>query len=409
MTPRIGLVAGEPSGDLIASRIMRALMRANPAPRCAGIGGPAMCAEGLEMWHPMHALTLFGYVDAFKRLPRLMATYFDVKRRWIAHPPDVFVGIDAPDFNLRLERALKRAGIPTVHVVGPSIWAWRYERIHKIRAAVSHLLVLFPFEEALYRKEGIPVTYVGHPLAGAIPMAPDRPAARRYLGIDDNARVLAMLPGSRASEIRLLAPRFLEAAGALQARDPALRIVVPMVNAARRAQFEAVLHRWPAVNCRIIGAPDSSLRVEGVERHEESSALYATRPPAWTAMEAADAVLVASGTATLEAALFKRPMVISYVLSPAMRRLMAWRSGQSRPYVPWVGLPNVLLNDFVVPELLQDAATPQALARATEEALYDTTLAQRLNTRFTRLHESLRRDTGDLAARTILNHVGAGA
>lgn len=407
MTPRIGLVAGEPSGDLLASRIMQGLVQGAEPAHCAGIGGPAMAAQGLETWHSMHALTVFGYVDAFKRLPGLLGTYFDVRRRWLAQRPDVFVGIDAPDFNLRLERVLKQAGIPTVHFVGPSIWAWRYERIHKIRAAVSHMLVLFPFEEALYQREGVPVTYVGHPLASAIPAMPDRQAVRRFLGIDEGARVLAMMPGSRASEIRLLAPRFLQAVRLLQADDPALSVLVPMVNAQRRAEFEAILRRNPISNCRILGGPEPGDGLAPGGKRESVGAGYDDRPAAWNAMEAADAVLVASGTATLEAALFKRPMVISYVLSPMMRRLMAWKSGQSRPYVPWVGLPNVLLNDFAVPELLQDDATPEALAKATQAALYDSSLAEHLRRRFTGLHADLTRDTAGLAAKVILEQAGA--
>jgi lipid-A-disaccharide synthase len=292
-----------------------------------------------------------------------------------------------------------------VHFVGPSIWAWRYERIHKIRAAVSHMLVLFPFEEALYRKEGVPVTYVGHPLASVIPMEPDRQAVRRYLGVPADARVLALMPGSRASEIRLLAPRFLRAVRLLQADDPELNVLVPMVNAQRRAEFEAALRQHPISNCRILGGPASGGKP--AEGNDPAGAVYDDRPAAWNAMEAADAVLVASGTATLEAALFKRPMVISYVLSPMMRRLMAWKSGQSRPYVPWVGLPNVLLNDFAVPELLQDDATPEALAEATRAALYDTNLADRLQQRFTGLHAELKRDTAGLAAKVILEQAGA--
>lgn len=388
MTMRIGLVAGEPSGDLLASRIMAGLQQPGTA-NCEGIGGPAMQGQGLNTWHPMHALTVFGYVDALKRLPQLVSTYRDVKKRWLATPPGVFVGIDAPDFNLRLEYALRQRGIPTVHFVGPSIWAWRYERIHKIRAAVSHMLVLFPFEEAIYQKEGIPVTYVGHPLASTIAIEPDRQSARRYLGVDSSSRVLALMPGSRASEIRLLAPRFLQAAQQLIHRDPSLQVLVPMVNADRRREFEAILKRYPVANCRII-----------TQNGE--------RPAAWHVMEAADAVLVASGTATLEAALFKRPMVISYVLSPMMRRLMAWKSGQAQPYVPWVGLPNVLLGDFAVPELLQDDATPQALADATWVALTDTDNAQQLYRRFSDLHKLLRRDTAGLAAQAILNQANNG-
>ncbi len=386
MSLSIGMVAGEPSGDLLASRVIAGLRR-DETVQCQGIGGPAMQAAGFDAWHPMHALTVFGYVDALKRLPSLLRTYGDVKRRWLASPPSVFVGVDAPDFNLKLELALRQAGTPTVHFVGPSIWAWRYERIHKIREAISHMLVLFPFEEELYRKEGIPVTYVGHPLADAIPMQPDRAAARQRLGLDANARVLAILPGSRSSEIRILAPRFLQAAQQLQRRDPGLVCVVPMVNAQRRAEFEAILAQYPVPGLRCLTAEDAA-----------SGGL----PVAWSALEASNAVLVASGTATLEAALFKRPMVISYYLSPWMRRIMAWKSGQQRPYLPWVGLPNVLLRDFAVPELLQDDATPDKLAEAAWAALTDDAQAARVEARFAAMHRDLTRDTATLAARAIL-------
>ncbi len=389
MSPRIAMVAGEPSGDLLAARVMRGMADLAPQGRCEGIGGPAMAEQGLDTWHPMHALTVFGYVDALKRLPGLLGTYGDVKRRWLRNRPDVFVGIDAPDFNLRLELQLRQAGIPTVHFVGPSIWAWRYERIHKICAAVSHMLVLFPFEEAIYRKEGVPVTYVGHPLAQVIPMQPDREGVRAKLGLGAGERVLALMPGSRASEIKLLAPRFLQAAALLLKQDPNLRILVPMVNAQRRAEFEGCLRQYPVANLTVL-----------------DQALSPSRPAAWDALEAADAVLVASGTATLEAALFKRPMVISYVLSAAMRRIMAWKSGQSRPLVPWVGLPNVLLNDFAVPELLQDDATPEKLAEATWKALSDTAYARRTAERFEAMHQTLLRDTPGLAARAILHEAG---
>jgi len=388
----IGMVAGEPSGDLLAARVIAGLRANVPDARCAGIGGARMQAEGFEAWHPMHALTVFGYIDAFKRLPSLLATYRDVKRRWLRDPPSVFVGIDAPDFNLRLEQQLRAAGVPTVHFVGPSIWAWRYDRIHQIRAAVSHMLVLFPFEEAIYRKENIPVTYVGHPLAASIPMQPDRAAARARLGLDDSARVLAILPGSRASEIRLLAPRFLQAAQILTRRDPALHIVVPMVNAQRLAQFQVILAQYPVANLHCI---DETQAQPG-------------KPAAWTALEACDSALLASGTATLEAALFKRPMVISYVLSPWMRRIMAWKSGQQRPYLPWVGLPNVLANDSVVPELLQDDATPEKLAQAVWQSLSDELGAIRIAERFTQMHHELRRDTPSLVAQTLLEVASRG-
>ncbi|MFC4274226.1 lipid-A-disaccharide synthase [Achromobacter aloeverae] len=389
------MVAGEPSGDLLAGRIIQGLAQREPGVICQGIGGPRMLAQGFESWHPMHALTVFGYVDALKRIPSLLSIYGDTKRRLLAQPPSVFVGIDAPDFNLKLELQLRQAGVPTVHFVGPSIWAWRYERIHKIREAVSHMLVLFPFEEEIYQKEGIPVTYVGHPLAGAIPMRPDRAAARARLGLEQGARILAMMPGSRSSEIKVLAPRFLQALRLLQQRDPALQCVVPMVNAQRRAEFEGWLRQYPVANLRIVTADDVAPATVAGEGGDAA-------PVAWSVMEAADAVLVASGTATLEAALFKRPMVISYYLPTWMRRIMAWKSKQQRPYLPWVGLPNVLLRDFAVPELLQDDATPEKLAEATWMALTDEANAARVQARFTALHQDLLRDTPALAAQAIM-------
>jgi lipid-A-disaccharide synthase len=385
MTTRIGLVAGEPSGDLLAARMMAGLTEHIEQAQFEGIGGPAMRAQDLSQWYPMDALSVFGYVDALKRLPGLLHTYSRVRSRWLKNKPDVFVGIDAPDFNLRLEKTLKQAGVPTVHFVGPSIWAWRYSRIHTIRESVSHMLVLFPFETELYEREGIPVTFVGHPLADQIPDQPDRRAAQARLGLDPNRKVLAVLPGSRASEVRLLSARFLQAVRLLQKQSPDLQIVVPMVNQQRRREFEAIAQENAIEHLLII---DQSLQ-EG-------------RPAAWEAMEAADAVLVASGTATLEAALFKRPMVISYVLSPMMRRLMAWKSGQEKPYVPWVGLPNVLLQDFVVPELLQDDATPVKLAEACWNALSNETYVTGVEKKFEQLHQSLKCDTPKRAANAIL-------
>ncbi|WP_233235758.1 lipid-A-disaccharide synthase [Bordetella sp. LUAb4] len=394
------MVAGEPSGDMLAARIMQGLTQRDPGLICQGIGGPRMQAQGFETWHPMHALTVFGYVDALKRIPSLLSIYGDTKRRLLAEPPSVFVGIDAPDFNLKLELQLRRAGVPTVHFVGPSIWAWRYDRIHKIREAVSHMLVLFPFEEEIYQKEGIPVTYVGHPLANVIPMQPDRAAARARLGLEQGARILAMLPGSRSSEINVLAPRFLQALQKLQQRDPALQCVVPMVNAQRRAEFDGFLRQYPVSNLRIVTADD--VVQGGLPSGARGDGQGAPAPVAWSVMEAADAVLVASGTATLEAALFKRPMVISYYLPTWMRRIMSWKSKQQRPYLPWVGLPNVLLRDFAVPELLQDDATPEKLAEATWIALTDDANAARVEARFTAMHQELLRDTPALAAQAII-------
>lgn len=393
MPLRIGLVAGEPSGDLLASRVITGLQQRVPGTHCEGIGGPAMEEAGFTTWHPMHALTVFGYVDALKRLPSLLRIYGDISRRWQASRPDVFVGVDAPDFNLRLEEKLKAAGVPTIHFVGPSIWAWRYERIERIRRAVSHMLVLFPFEVAIYEKEGIPVTCVGHPLAGNIPMQPDRVAARQRLGLDPDARLLALMPGSRSSEIGQLGPRFLQAARLLLQRDPALQFIVPMVNPERRREFEAMLHDLPLPNCHIVD-------------RERLAGVHPAWPAAWHVMEAADALLVASGTATLEGALFKRPMVISYVLTPMMRKIMEWKSGQSRPYLPWVGLPNVLARDFLVPELLQDEATPEALADAAWRALVDTGHRAEIERSFTDIHHSLALDTPRLVADAIVQQAG---
>lgn len=383
MTWRLGLVAGEPSGDLIAARVLAGLKQADPLVRPEGIGGPQLIAEGLNVWHPMHALSVFGYVDALKRLPSLIHIYRDVKKRWLAEPPAVFLGVDAPDFNLRLEHGLRSAGIPTIHFVGPSIWAWRYERIHHIREAVSHMLVLFPFEEALYKKEGIPVTYVGHPLADAIALEPDLIAARKRLGLDALARIVAILPGSRASEIKLLAPRFLQTAQQLQKKDPSLHFVVPMVNAQREHEFRVFLNQYPVKNLHVVLAQQNDAATPNVK----------IDPIAWTALEACDVALVASGTATLEAALFKKPMVISYAVSPLVRRIMAWKSGQQRPYLPWVGLPNVLLNDFVVPELIQEEATPEKLAAEVSMMLRNERRCETIRLRFAELHQTLRCNT----------------
>lgn len=396
MTIRVGMVAGEPSGDLLAARILGGLQQWSDGVHSEGIGGPHMLDQGFNAWHPMEALSVFGYVDALKRLPNLIATYNNVKRRWHRNPPDVFVGIDAPDFNLRLEQQLRNKGIPTVQFVGPSIWAWRYGRITKIRQAVSHMLVLFPFEEAIYQKEGVPVTYVGHPLAQVIPMQPDQHGARQRLGLAKDVRVLALMPGSRSSEIKLLAPRFLSAVQRLQQQDPDLHVLIPMVSTQRCTELQTFLAEQPLKNCKIITPADRDTTAL-------ISPLASQRPVAWDVMEAADGVLAASGTATLEAALFKRPLVISYVLSPMMRRIMAWKSGQSAPLVPWVGLPNILAQEFIVPELLQDDATPERLAEQTWKALTDSGYRHQLQHRYSSLHESLRRDTAALAAQAIID------
>lgn len=388
MTRRIGLVAGEPSGDLIAARVLQGLNDLQHQHVVAeGVGGPELTKVGMHVWHDMHTLSVFGYVDALKRLPKLWSIYKDLCKRWQDNPPDLFLGVDAPDFNLRLEKRLKQQGVPTVHFVSPSIWAWRYERIHTIKSSVDLMLAVFPFEQAIYEKEGIPVKYVGHPLADVIPMQPDQASARGQLGIALDAEVLAILPGSRASEIKWMAPIFLQTAQKLLRDNPNLICIVPMVNAERHHEFIQFLTQHPVPGLRVLSQSDRLTND--------------TNPLSWSVLQACDRALVASGTATLEAALFKRPMVISYVLSPWMRRLMAWKSGQSKPYLPWVGLPNVLANQTLVPELLQDDATPQALYKAMQDLVNDPARCQYIVEQFEQMHLSLRCDTPRRVAEAI--------
>lgn len=380
----IAIVAGEPSGDLLASRIIQGIQQQAPDSRFTGIGGQNMASTGMQIQYPMDALTVFGYVDALKSLPTLIKTYKGLQHNLLKQRPDVFVGVDAPDFNLRLEHKLKASGIPTVHFVGPSIWAWRYERIHKIREAVSHMLVLFPFETEIYEKEGVPVTFVGHPLAAQIPLDPEPTIARQRLGLPEDVPLLAILPGSRRSEIQLLAEPFLQAAQKLAQHNPRMHFAVPIVNPKRRQEFNEIAARNPVPNLHVFEAKVSDA------------------PISWDVLQACDAALVASGTATLETALFKRPMVISYKLSPMMKRLMEWKSAQAKPYVPWVGLPNVLLKEFAVPELLQEEASPENLMQACVRALEDQTYISDLKQKFTQMHLSLRQDTAAKAAEVIL-------
>jgi lipid-A-disaccharide synthase len=363
-TFRMGMVAGETSGDLLASLLLQGLKSRWPALAASGIGGPRMTALGFDAWWPAEKLSLFGYVDVLMNYRELVAIRTALGDRLIAERPDVFVGVDAPDFNFGLEKRLREAGIKTVHFVCPSIWAWRGDRVKTLAAAADHVLCLFPFEPELLRAHGIKATYVGHPLAQVIPLEPDRAAARSALKLPDTAQVVALLPGSRRSEIKLIAPRILGAAAILHRQRPGLRFVLPMAPGMRSLVEPLLLRHAP-------GVP-----VDLLDGHSHD------------ALAACDVTLVASGTATLEAALFKRPMVITYVVNwfnaLRMRRLRLQ---------PWVGLPNVLCRDFIVPELLQEAATPEALARATIEWLDDEARRERVRIRFNELHHLLRRDT----------------
>jgi lipid-A-disaccharide synthase len=375
--PRIAMVAGETSGDLLASLLLGGMRGLWPDLRVFGIGGPQMARQGFDAWWPSERLAVHGYsFELLRRLAELVRMRRQLRARLLAEPPDVFIGVDAPDFNLALETDLRAAGIKTVHFVCPSIWAWRADRVEKIRRAADHVLCIFPFEPALLAEHGIAATYVGHPLAGVIPMEPDRRAARAQLGLRDGDAVLAILPGSRSAEVQYITPRFFEAAALIHQAFPAIKMIVPAVPALQN-RIEQAAH-----DCGL----GDVLRIVPGQSH--------------TVLAACDVTLIASGTATLEAALFKRPMVIGYRMHP-----LSWRLMRRKQLQPWVGLPNILCNDFVVPELLQDDATPQALAAAVlqwfDALEQDPDRMTALHQRFTALHESLQRNTPQLAADAI--------
>ncbi|HSN32710.1 MAG TPA: lipid-A-disaccharide synthase, partial [Ideonella sp.] len=368
---RLAMVAGEASGDLLAALLLQGLKRRWPALDAHGIGGPKMAAEGFTAWWPHERLAVRGYVEVLRHYRGIAAIRRALAGRLLAERPDAFVGVDAPDFNLGLETQLKRAGIRTIHFVSPSIWAWRGGRIDRIGAAVDLMLCLFPFEPAIYERRGIAARYVGHPLADAIPLEPPRAAGRAALGLRADEPVVALLPGSRRSEIEHIAPAFVAAAARMQAARPALRFLLPVVPGLRAL-----------IDPLLAAAPGLALNVLDGRSHE--------------ALAACDATLIASGTATLEAALFKRPMVIAYRMNP-----LTWAIMRRMRYQPWVGLPNILLEDFAVPELIQSDATPEALARETLAWLDDAPRVERLRARFRDLHLLLRRDTARTATDAI--------
>jgi len=369
---RIAMVAGEASGDLLASLLLGGLNRYRPGVQCHGIGGPCMMRQGFRADWPMEKLAVRGYVEVLRHYREITGIRRRLRESLLADPPDLFLGVDAPDFNLDLETGLRAAGIPTAHFVSPSIWAWRGGRIERIRRAVDHMLVLFPFEVELYRQAGIPATCVGHPLADVIPQVPDRAGARQALGFAADDEVVAILPGSRLSEIRYIAPLFIEAVARMRRSAPQVRFIAPMAGEASAAAFAALL----------AGRGDVDLRMVPGQSH--------------TVLAACDAALVASGTATLETALFKRPMVIAYRMAP-----LSWFLMKRMKYQPWVGLPNILAKEFLVPEFLQDAATPEALAAATLQQLRDPANRTRLEARFAAMHAELRQDTATRAASVI--------
>lgn len=373
---RIALVAGEASGDLLAAHLIEALKRRLPDADFCGIGGPKMQRAGFDAWWPAETLAVRGYAEVLRHYREITGVRRALLKRLLREKPDVFIGVDAPDFNLWLEQRLKRAGIPTVHYVSPSVWAWRGGRVKRIARACNHLLALFPFEPPLYEKVGLPVTYVGHPLADVLPLEVNRGAARERLDLPAAAGpVFALLPGSRQSEVAYMAAGFIRTAGLLRERFPAAVFLVPLATRETRNLFETEIWKqnaqeWP---------------IKLLFGHAQD------------ALAACDAALVASGTATLEAALLKAPMVITYRMSG-----WSWQLMKRMRYQPWVGLPNILAGEFAVPEFLQDDATPEKLAQALGDLAVDGAAKMRLTNLFTDMHRQLRQNTADKAADAIL-------
>lgn len=374
--PRLAMVAGEASGDLLAGMLLGALKTRWPLLQAFGVGGPNMVSLGFDPWWPSQRLAVRGYVEVLRHYRGLSALRKELATRLLSHPPEAFIGIDAPDFNLGLEERLRQRGIRTLHFVCPSIWAWRGHRVHRMARSASHVLCLFPFEPALLESHGVPASYVGHPLADAIPLDPPRQQARAALNLSNDETVIALLPGSRRSEIQYIAPTLLEAASRLAQRRSGLRFLLPVAPGVGDLLKPMLLRQALPGLSTLVG-----------RSHE--------------ALAACDLTLIASGTATLEAALFKRPMVIAYRMHP-----LSWQLMRRMAYQPWVGLPNILSRSFVVPELLQNACTPEALADAAERWLDDRPSAIALAQRFHDLHLELRCDTARRATEVIARELG---
>jgi lipid-A-disaccharide synthase len=371
-TLRVALVAGEASGDILGAGLMQALKARHPQVEFIGVGGPRMEAEGLRSYFPMERLAVMGLVEVLGRLCELLGRRKRLIRTLIAAKPDVFIGIDAPDFNLTLELKLRQAGIKTVHYVSPSVWAWRQKRVLKIREACDLMLCLFPFEARFYLDHQVPVRFVGHPLANTIPLQADRAGARETLGLAQDDAVVALLPGSRGGEVARLGELFLDAAERLRALRSGVQFVLPCANAERRAQLEAML-----------AGRNLPLRLLDGRSHE--------------ALAACDAVLIASGTATLEALLHKRPMVVAYRVAPLTYRIL-----KRLVTSPYISLPNLLAERMLVPELIQDAATPDALAQTLAPLLDDGAVQTE---GFDVIHRALRQDASQQAADAVLKLV----
>jgi len=378
--PAIGVVAGEASGDLLGAHLMEAIHARLPQARFAGVGGPRMQAAGMEILFPMEKLAVRGYVEVLRHYREILGIRRHLAAHWLRKPPACFIGIDAPDFNLDLELKLKAVGIPTVHYVSPAIWAWRAGRIRKIKRAVSAMLVVFPFEEQIYRQADIPVSYVGHPLADALAEHPGRDAARLQMRLPPDVPVVALLPGSRVSEVDAMCDLFLAVARRIAEARPNTLFLLPVVSRETRTQAEAALRR--------LGERSPNVSILSGHAHQ--------------AMAAADVVLVASGTATLEAALLKRPMVIAY----RMPRASWWIMSLYRK-LPYVGLPNILAGEGLVPEFLQDEATPGNLADAVLGFMGDPVACARLEVRFSALLADLKQGAAGRLADALLPYLQA--
>lgn len=376
----IGIVAGEASGDLLGSHLMAALREARPDVEFAGIGGTKMQAAGMEVLFQMEKLAVRGYVEVLRHYREITGIRRRLREYFLANRPDLFIAVDAPDFNLDLELALKASGIPTVHYVSPSIWAWRGERIGKIKRAVSHMLALFPHELKLYQQAGIPVDYVGHPLADILPDHPKRTEMRETMRIPLQAKVFAFLPGSRQSEVKHLAHTYIETVKLILQQIPDARFLVPLISRETRGIFDQALYDCDA----------QQLPITLLFGHAQD------------AMIAADIALVASGTATLECALLKRPMVIAYKM-PAF----SWWLIKRKRYQPYFGLPNILCERFVVPELIQEDATPENLAQALLNMVNDKDAVAQIDEAFHALHQTLRQNTAQKAVAAILPYLPA--
>ncbi|PCI61212.1 MAG: lipid-A-disaccharide synthase [Methylophilaceae bacterium] len=376
--PKIAIVAGEASGDLLGGHLITALNKERSDLTFFGIAGPKMMREGAKTLFPIEKLSVRGYFEVIKHLPGLLKLRKSLLKQILEAKPDVFIGIDAPDFNFWLEHQLKKRGIPTIHYVSPSIWAWRGGRIRKIKRAVTHMLALFPFEPALYEAVNMPVTFVGHPLADELPIRPNKQAARTTLKLDKDEFIVALLPGSRQSEVQQHADLLVQTAALMSHYHKGAKFLVPLITRETRDLFEQAIAK---------NAPNG-LNMQLLFGH------------AHEAMESADFVIVASGTATLEAALLKRPMIITYRMPK-----ISWWLLKPMHYLPYVGLPNVLANRFVVPELLQHDATPEKLTEKMNEMLKDKKNLKEIREVFTEIHRTLKQDSAKKSAEVVLSYL----